>query len=503
MHNNTNNNEYTPDKIYYESLSFDDILIEPRLSNVESRKNIKLQNNLTKTITLHTPLISSPMDTITEDKMAIHMAIHGGIGIIHRYNSIEEQVKMVQNVKRYISFIIHNPYTINQNVTLQELQKKIHECNVYSHLVIDNNNKLVGIITKRDIEHFMIKNINVNNYNSTTVNEIMTIFEDMIVEYDDKITRNEAIDIMIEAGIEKLPIVTLNNEIIGLITFRNLYEHEKNNKYYSLDKNGKLLVGASIGIVGDYMDRAKALIEAGCDILCIDVANGYNENVKNCIVNIKSAYPDIQIMAGNVCSADGFEYLCNAGADCIRVGIGNGSMCTTRMVTGCGKGQFSSVKECRKIAKKYNVGLISDGGNCGKDGNMAKALIAGADAIMLGRTLAATDETPGKIIQLGHNYRRVKYFRGMASNLAMLSKSEKIPNANSDMSLYHSEGINTEIEIKGPVRDILLRIISSIKSAFSYIGCHTFKELRNIEDDIVFIRQTYIGAINETATRIK
>jgi IMP dehydrogenase len=223
------------------------------------------------------------------------------------------------------------------------------------------------------------------------------------------------------------------------------YEMHKNK--YSLDENNKLLVGAAIGIIDDYLERANALINAGCNILCIDVANGYNEKVAKIIKELKILYNDrnISIMAGNVCSADGFEFLCQAGADCIRVGIGNGSICSTRLVTGVGSGQFTALQQCRIIARKYNVGMISDGGHLGKDGNIAKALTIGSSAMMLGKTLAATDETPGRIIN--RNNKRVKYYRGMASAMAMVSKAELSKKVYNDTQ--NPEGVDMEIEIKG------------------------------------------------------
>jgi IMP dehydrogenase len=478
-----------------ETFSYDDLLIEPKLSYTKSRKDIHLKTKLTKMITLNSPIISSPMDTITEDHMAIQMAIHGGIGIIHRYNTIEEQVKMIQNVKRYIGFIIKNPYTIHYNASMMDLQKLILKYGIYSYLVTNENNELLGIITKRDIERFLIIN---KEYDNTPVNNVMTEYDKLCTAQND-ITREVAIKIMIDAKIEKLPVITNDKKIDGLILFRNLFEYEKYNKYYSLDKSGKLLVGAAVGIIGDYVERTKALVSAECDIICIDVANGHNENVAKCINQLKQIYPEIQIMAGNVCTAEGFEYLCKAGVDCIRVGIGNGSICTTRLVTGIGKGQASAVYECRKIAKKYNVGLIADGGHAGKIGNMAKALILGADAVMLGGNLSGTIETPGKVII--RNSKKVKIFRGMASNMANFAKHEKL--GIEYLNETNEEGVNTEIELKGSVKEVLLRIISGIKSSFSYIGCNSFDELRSTENNIQFMRQTSIGFTNETNIRVK
>jgi IMP dehydrogenase len=476
-----------------ESLSFDDVLIEPRYSTIQSRKNIILKSKLTTNISLYLPLISSPMDTITEDSMAIHMAINGGLGILHRYNTIEQQVEMIKKVKRHLSFIIENPYTINENETVEDLNKYIKKYKVNSFLVINKENKLTGIITKRDLNAHVI----FDNFLTRYIKDIMTPFNKLYCA-DEKITRTEAIATMNKYKIEKLPIIDNNNTVLGLINYKSLIAYEQNKDKYSLDSRGRLLVGVSVGIVDDYLERTKGLVDAGCDILCIDVANGYNERVKTVIKELKTAFPTIDIMAGNVCNAEGFEFLCKAGADCIRVGIGNGSICSTRLVTGVGSGQFSSLMKCRKMARFYNVGMISDGGHLGKDGNISKAFVVGADAMMLGKTLAATDETPGNIIY--RNNRRVKCYRGMASAMAMVSKAEmtnKEYNGN-----QNPEGADIEVEIKGPVKDILNRIESSIKSTMSYIGCCTTEELRNVEKEIVYNRQS-IGVMNETSIRGK
>ncbi len=471
-----------------ESLSFDDVLIEPRYSNIQSRKNIDIGGFLTKNIRLNLPLISSPMDTITESEMAIHMAINGGLGIIHRYNTIEQQVDMIKKVKRYLSFIIENPYTIYCNETIGKLFERIKKDKVSSYIVVDTNNNFLGMITKRDLAVHIIS----QNSDNTLISDVMN--KDIITVEKD-ITRKEAIQIMNQHKIEKLPVVE-DNQVKGLILYKNLLEYEKNKNKYSLDKNDKLLVGAAVGIVDDYLERAKALVDAGCDILCVDVANGYNEKVKNVIQELKKL--DVDIMAGNVCNPEGFEFLCNSGADCVRVGIGNGSICSTRLVTGVGTGQFTSLMKCREIARKYNVGMISDGGHLGKDGNISKAFIVGANAMMLGKTLAATDETPGNIIF--RNNRRVKCYRGMASAMAMVSKAE-VTNKEYNSS-QNPEGADIEVDIKGPVGEILHRIESSIKSTMSYIGCIDTEALRSIENEIIYNRQS-IGVMSETSIRGK
>jgi IMP dehydrogenase len=475
-----------------ETLSFDDVLISPRFSDIESRKTINLKTQLTKNITLNLPLISSPMDTITESKMAIEMALNGGLGVIHRYNTIEQQVDMVKQVKRHLSYVIENPYTILETETIQDLLNKIKQYNAYSYLVADEDNSLKGIVTKRDLNSHIIK----KKDNTELIKNIMTPIGRMKYLINNNYTRSTVINMMNEWKIEKLPIIDETKKIKGMILYKNLMDYEMNKNIYSLDPHDRLLVGAAVGIVGDYLERSKRLIEAGVDLLCIDIANGYNNSVMKVVKEIKQL--GVEIMVGNVCNADGFKFLCEAGADCIRVGIGNGSICSTRLVTGVGSGQFSALLECRKMAREYNVGMISDGGHLGKDGNIAKAFIVGSSAMILGKTLAATDETPGRIIN--RNNRRVKYYRGMASAMAMASKAE-ISNQEYNDS-QNPEGVDMEIEIKGPVKNIIKRIESSIKSTMSYIGCRDTETLRSIESQIIFYKQAS-GVMSETSIRGK
>jgi len=475
-----------------ETLSFDDVLISPRDSDITSRKTISLKTKLTNKISLNLPLISSPMDTITEDKMAIEMALNGGLGIIHRYNTIEQQVEMVNKVKRYLSYIITNPYTILETDTVHDLLNKIKEYGVYSYLVTDDQNTLKGIVTKRDLNSHIIS----KKDNSIKIKEIMTPQIKLHCMYNGKFSRQEVIDLMNKHKIEKVPVTDINYKIKGMILYKNLMDYEMNKNIYSLDPQDRLLVGAAVGIVGDYLERAKQLVLSGIDILCIDVANGFNKTVMNVVKELKQL--NVEIMVGNVCNPEGFKFLCDAGADCIRVGIGNGSICSTRLVTGVGSGQFTALMSCRKIAREYNVGMISDGGHLGKDGNIAKALVVGSSAMILGKTLAATDETPGRIIN--RNNRRVKYYRGMASAMAMVSKAEISKQEYNENQT--SEGVDMEIEIKGPVKNIVKRIESSIKSTMSYIGCKDIDALRNIEDELVYYRQS-VGTMSETSIRGK
>ena len=298
------------------SYSFDDILIKPKLSNVISRSHVSLKTKLSDKIKLNIPIISSPMDTVTETNMAIAMSLNGGIGIIHRFQSIDEQVKMVKNVKRHLSYIIEKPYFINKDESIEDLILLNKKLNVSGMMVVDNDNKFVGIVSKKDVQIYKL-----SEGKCLKVSEIMTPLKDII--YVEEYNYKNIVELYKKYKIEKIPILCKDKYIKGLVVLNNLMYIHNNKNIASLDKNGKLIVGASVGIK-DYMERGEELINAGVDVICIDVANGHTEIMKNAICELKQKYPDITIMAGNVCTKEGFEYLCKAGADCIRVGIGNG-----------------------------------------------------------------------------------------------------------------------------------------------------------------------------------
>ena len=468
-----------------ESYSFDDILIEPRYSNIKSRSDISLKTRLSDKIKLNIPIISSPMDTVTEDLMAIEMAMSGGLGIIHRFQSIESQVKMIKNVKRHLSNMIRNPYTINYKCTLQELLSKY---NISGIMVVDENKKFVGIVSKRDIEVHQV----IGGSMDILVKDMMTPLER--VKYVRKYDITEIMNIYKQYKVEKVPILGDDNSIIGLVVLKNLLYFYKNKDIASLDSGGRLVVGGAVGI-NDYMERGRELVKVGVDLLCIDIANGYNEMMYNAIIELKKEFPSVTIMAGNVCTRDGFEFLCKAGADCIRVNIGGGSICTTRIQTGIGVCQFSALMECSKVAKDYNVTMISDGGHCGKVGNKFKALAVGSGCVLLGKSLAGTKESPGNIIY--KSGKRFKYYRGMASMYANLSKQER---TGGDVNKnFYVEGIEGEVEYKGNVIDEINRICNGMRSGMSYLGVRTISELHEIE--VVFNKITSSG-LNETLTRL-
>ena len=484
------------------SYCFDDILISPRYSDIKTRNDIDLKINIGingRKLILKTPLISSPMDTVSMSLMCIKMALYGGIGILHRYQSIENQVNELIKVKRFLQYIIINPHIVKPNYSLQYVEELKNDYKVSTFCVVNDNNELIGLITNRDMEYTTDKPLLV----SDVMNEklyVLTIAPDELnnIQY---IIQNAKL-LMIKYKVEKIPIIEIgSNKLIGLITWKNVKHFENNASQSCLDANGKLCCGAAIGITGDWWERLEALINANVDCICIDVANGYNDNVRNAIYTIRQKYPSLVIIAGNVCTGDGFKYLADCDVDCIRVGIGNGSICSTRGETGIGRGQFTSIIDIFDTKNKYNLNniIISDGGSLNSVGNKAKALIAGAGIIMLGRTLAATEESPSMIIYKdGQKY---KYTRGMASTIANISKMELCNDKGTIKK--HCEGIDGYTPLKGTVKDIIDETTDGIKSAFSYIGCNSIHMVHNlrIQNIIKFNIMTPIG-INESHTRL-
>jgi IMP dehydrogenase len=503
------------------SYCFDDVLMEPLFSSISTRSSISLETNIAtngRSLILKTPLISSPMDTVTETQMAIKMALCGGIGIIHRYMSIHEQVAQVEKVKRFLQYIIRNPYRVLPTTTYNELQELVLQNGVSTYCVVDSfeSNNFLGILTKRDIDAMMEDqqpaiNKNVSQYMSSYSQPNFQAVIATNTEVDNNATDliNTTKKYMLEHRIEKIPILDSTNKscLLGLITLKNIRHLENNHSRACIDSTGALCVGASIGIVGDYMERLDALVKAKVDMVCIDVANGYNENVANAISKIRTKYPALVIMAGNVCNKTGYEYLANPllDIDCVRVGIGNGSICTTRLETGIGKGQFSAVLECfqTKVNKGLQTHIICDGGSLGKTGNKVKALASGANAIMLGRTLSSTEESPGNVIF--RNGKRFKYIRGMASTMANLSKQEKTVNSNKKLKLdIASEGVDGEQELSGSVADLIEQINAGLKSGFSYLGASNLEEVhkKGKNGEICFNITTSIG-LSETGIRVR
>jgi IMP dehydrogenase len=463
--------------------SYDDILIKPRLSIVESRREISLDSRLTKNIKLKTPIISANMDTVTESDMAIDMAKIGGIGIIHRYCSIEDQVDMVNKVKKNINFFITNPICIESNKYVKDYLDLVEKTGIKTIIVVNKNKNFLGIINKYNINTFTAVNPNVDINNQLIFNimsdqkHYQTITKD---EFLNNLTNKGNYQLLIqkmkEFNVNYLPVLK-DKKIDGLITLKDLLFYSNKRSNANLDKDGNLIVGAAVGVNGDYLKRAKALIDAKCDVLVLDIAHGHSVLVPKVIKEIKEI-KNIDIIAGNVATAEGVKFLAEAGADGIKVNIGAGSICTTRIVTGCGVPQFTAVFDCANEAKKYDIPIIADGGHCGKIGNMVKALSAGASSCMLGRMLAGAEQSPGKIII--KDGKKVKVIRGMAGYISNINKKRKLNEQNDSVSST-PEGVEGYIDFKGDVKDIIDQMKGGIKSGLSYCGVKNITDLHNQE----------------------
>lgn len=515
----------------YQSLSFDDVLLRPNPSAIASRQEIELGIELSadpnrRSLRLCQPLIASPMDTVCEEQMAIHMALNGGLGIIHRFMDQDEQVRQVQSVKRYVNYIFRDPYTVAPNDTLQDIRHQSDETGVWTYCVVTKDelhglNIFKGLITRRDLEQPI--STGTQQIKKLTAVEIMTKASDcysisldtnpFIDDLD--ITSSQfrrlmeyADDIMKSQCIQKVPIVLITGGVkylLGLITNRSVTYYFQNMSKSTLDAHGRLRVGAAIGIKPGYLEQTQRLVDAGVDLICVDVANGHNSHTLNAVRAIRAQFPELVIMAGNVCTGEGALQLASAGSDCIRIGIGNGSICSTRLETGVGYGQWSSVRECFEAIQSSSefrqVKLICDGGSLGKSGNKFKALAAGATAVMLGRTLASCDESPGQIIT--RNGKRMKYFRGMASTMANISSQERISKRTKPNTNFTAEGVDGVVELKGSVTDLLGQINGALRSGMSYLGARNMGELHHLARTgrIQWAQQTAIG-MSETDIRV-
>ena len=449
-----------------EGLTFDDVLLVPRRSSIATRSQTNLQTKLSKNIALNIPIISANMDTVTESAMAVAMAREGGIGIIHRFLTISEQVNEVLKVKRSGSVIIENPYFIKPDQSVREAVSYMKEKEVSGLLVTDSNSKLVGILTRRDIM-----------FESESTKLVKDVMTSDVVTAKPGISVSEAKKILQENRIEKLPLVDEKGLVKGLITSKDIMNTD-NYPAASKDKKGRPLVGSAVGVKGDFMERTEALLEAGSDVIVVDIAHGHSDNAINTVRLIKKAFPTSELIAGNVATAQGAEDLIKAGVDAVKVGVGSGSICITRVITGSGVPQLTAVLDCAKIGKKYDVPIISDGG-IRTSGDATKALAAGASTVMVGGILGGTDESPGSPVM--KNGKRFKIYRGMASFYASLGRKSKETGSVSiseDLNDYVAEGVEAMVPYKGSVTDIIKQLTGGIRSGLSYCGANTIQQMQ-------------------------
>lgn len=451
----------THDKFAYEGLTFDDVLLVPQKSDI-TPDMVDLSTNLTKKIRLNVPLMSSAMDTVTESAMAIAIAREGGIGIIHKNMTIEQQAVEVDKVKRSEHGVIADPFHLSPQHNLRDADALMGKYKISGVPIVDGG-KLVGIITNRDLRFE-------TDY-SKAIGEVMT--KDNLITAPEGTTMEEAQEILRKYKIEKLPIVDKDFKLKGLITIKDI---EKTVKYPNAakDANGRLLCGAAIGVTNDVLDRAKALVDAKVDVLVLDSAHGHSQNIINCLKKVKAAFPDVDVIAGNIATAEAARELIESGADAIKVGIGPGSICTTRVVAGVGVPQISAIYEAAQVAKEYGIPVIGDGG-VKFSGDLPKAVAAGADVIMVGSLLAGCEESPGE--EEIYQGRRFKVYRGMGS-LAAMEKGSKDRYFQTGSKKLVPEGVEGRVPFKGPLADTIFQLIGGLRSSMGYCGTPTISELK-------------------------
>ena len=451
-------------KIVETAITFDDVLLIPSYSEVLPNQ-VSLKSRISDKITLNVPIVSAAMDTVTEADLAIAIARVGGLGFIHKNMPIPEQAAQVNRVKRSENGMIADPVTLSKDHTLAEAKELMAKYKISGLPVVDTDNKLIGIITNRDVKYQ--ENL------SAKVEELMT--KENLITSDKSTNLEQAKEILLKNRIEKLPIVDSENHLVGLITIKdidNQLEYPQANK----DQNGRLIVGAGVGVGDDTMTRVAALVEAGVDIIAVDSAHGHSKGVLDKITEIRNAFPDLDIVGGNIVTADAAEALIKAGANVLKVGVGPGSICTTRVVAGVGVPQLSAIYNVYEKAKEYNVAVIADGG-IKLSGDIVKAIASGAGAVMLGSLLAGTEEAPGEeIIFQG---RKFKSYQGMGS-LSAMKRGGKERYFQSEAKKFVPEGIEGRVPYKGKLEDVIFQLTGGIRAGMEYCGT---KDIENLQKD--------------------
>ena len=459
-----------------EGLTFDDVLLLPAYSEVLPRE-VDITTQLTKTIKLHVPLLSAAMDTVTEAALAIALAREGGLGILHKNMSVEKQAEQVRKVKRSENGLILDPLTLSPEATIGQAIHLMKENKIGGIPIVDSNHKLLGILTNRDLRFE-------TNYKEK-VSTVMT--KENLITAPEGTDLKKAELIFKKNKIEKLPVVNKNGKLIGLVTFSDILKL-KSHPHAVKDSFGRLLVGAGVGITKDTMDRVAALQHAGVDAICLDSAHGHTKGVMDALKAIKKSFKGMQVIAGNVGTGAGAKALADAGADAVKVGIGPGSICTTRIVAGTGVPQITAVMEAAAALKNKNVGIISDGG-IRYTGDMVKALAAGASCVMMGNVFAGTEESPGETII--YEGRRFKQYRGMGSLGAMAqgSSDRYFQDVEDDIKKFVPEGIEGRVAFKGPLKDVVHQYTGGLRAGMGYCGANTIKALQKA----TFVKITNAG----------
>ncbi len=461
-----------------EAFTFDDVLLVPAYSEVLPRE-VDIRTQLTRDLRLNAPIVSAAMDTVTEYQLAIAMAQQGGIGIVHKNMSIEKQAEHVRKVKRSESGMILDPITLQKDASVGQALQLMQTNKIGGIPIIDEHAKLIGILTNRDLRFETNKD--------RPVTQIMT--SENLVTAPDGTTLDEAREILQSYKIEKLPVVDDSNTLIGLITYKDILKLESHPNS-SKDSHGRLVVGAAVGVSADLDERAAALVDVDVDVLCIDTAHGHSRGVLETIKRIKNTYPDLQIIGGNVATSEGTEALIDAGVDGVKVGIGPGSICTTRIVAGVGIPQLTAIHNAVKVAKKRGVPIIGDGG-VRHTGDIAKALCAGASTIMAGSLFAGTEEAPGETII--YQGRKFKVYRGMGSLGAMQlgSKDRYFQDVEDDVKKLVPEGIEGRVPYKGSVAEVMIQYIGGLRAGMGYCGAKDIPSMQNAK----MVRITNAGIV--------
>ncbi|HAT70317.1 MULTISPECIES: IMP dehydrogenase [Croceibacter] len=468
-------------KILGEGLTYDDVLLVPAFSEVLPRE-VSIKSKFTRNITINVPIVSAAMDTVTESRMAIAMAREGGIGVLHKNMSIKKQALKVRKVKRAESGMIIDPVTLPITATVADAQASMKEFSIGGIPIVDDNGKLLGIVTNRDLRFE-------KNY-SRSISEVMT--SENLVTVSEGTSLEDAEDILQQHKIEKLPVVSVEDKLVGLITFRDITKLSQK-PIANKDEYGRLRVAAAIGVTGDAVERAEALVNAGVDAVIIDTAHGHTKGVVAVLKDVKKKFPKLEVVVGNIATGEAAKYLVEAGADAVKVGIGPGSICTTRVVAGVGFPQFSAVLEVAAAIKGSGVPVIADGG-IRYTGDIPKAIAAGADTVMLGSLLAGTKESPGETII--YEGRKFKSYRGMGSVEAMKqgSKDRYFQDVEDDIKKLVPEGIVGRVPYKGELYESIHQFIGGLRAGMGYCGA---KDVDTLKETGRFVKITSSG-INES-----
>ncbi len=465
------------DKFLFEALTYDDVLLVPGYSEVLPR-NTNTSSQLTKKIRLNIPLVSAAMDTVTEAELAIAIALEGGVGFIHKNMSTEQQAAQVRKVKRSQSGMILDPITLPINAKVKDAQAIMNEYNIGGIPVVDEGRNLKGIITNRDLRFIKDQNM--------PIKEIMTV--DNLITAKAGISLEQAEEILQEYKIEKLPIIDEDYKLTGLITYKDILKR-RDKPFACKDEFGRLRVGAAVGVTADIVERVEALKAAGVDVISIDTAHGHSKGVIDTCRRIKNEFPDLEVIVGNIATAEAAIALAEAGADAIKVGVGPGSICTTRIIAGVGVPQLSAVFECAKAVKGRGVPIIADGG-IRYSGDLVKAIAAGASSIMIGSILAGTEEAPGEMVIF--EGRKFKTYRGMGSLEAMESgsKDRYFQDAEENVKKLVPEGIVGRVAFKGLVSEVLYQLVGGLQAGMGYCGTPTIEDL---QENGTFVKVTAAG----------